>query len=89
MKRFISLILLLTIVQIGNAQKNNDYNIYLLLNSDSQQMNVIEKKINDTVHIKTFSFSKNISPDNFKYNLSVDKNGKVIKGLKRFKKNRF
>ncbi len=69
--------------QICSAQIKVDYNIYLLLNSDSKQMNVVVKKISDTVQIKTFSFSKAISAENFKYNLSIDKNGKIIKGLKK------
>lgn len=88
MKRYISLILLFAIVQICNAQVKTDYTIYLVLNSDSQQMNVAEKKINDSVKIRTYTFSKDALNAHHKYNLSVNKNGKLIKGIKQSDKNK-
>lgn len=82
MKRYLYIIVLCAIGQICNSQIKNDYNIYLFLDSEEHQMDVVEKKISDTVKIKTFSFSKEISTDNFKYILSVGKNGKITKGAK-------
>ncbi len=82
MKKYLYLIVLCAISQICNSQIKNDYDIYLFLNSEAHEMDVVEKKISDTVEVKTFSFSKDISIDNFKYILSVGKNGKIVKGVK-------
>ena len=82
MKKYLYTIVLCTIGQFCSSQIKSDYDIYLFLNSEEHQMDVVEKKISDTVEVKTFSFSKDISIDNFKYVLSVGKNGKIKKGVK-------
>ena len=80
MKKFPLIVLLfLALSQVCISQSKKTFNVYLLFNSEDQEMNVHEKKVGDSVKIKTFSFSKDLATENFKYALSVSENGKLNK----------
>jgi hypothetical protein len=44
-------------------------------------MTVVEKKVSDSVIIITFSFSKDLATENFKYALSIGDNGEIHRDL--------
>lgn len=46
-------------------------------------MRVEDKKVNDSVMIKTFNLSKNLAEENFKYELSVNDNGEINRNQKK------
>lgn len=84
MKR-LSLIILLFLAfhQIHNAQSKKKFRLYLVFNSENNEMKVEDKKVNDSVLIKTFNLSKNLATENFKYELSVDDNGEIDRNSKK------
>ncbi|MFP4844868.1 hypothetical protein [Winogradskyella sp. PE311] len=71
-------LLFLAVSQICISQTKK-FSVYLVFNSDNQEMNVVEKNVSDSVKIRTFSFSKDLATENFKYALSVGNNGKLSK----------
>lgn len=78
MKRYSLIILFfLSICHVCNSQSKKKYDLYLVFNSENNEMNVIDKKVNDSVLIKTFSISKDLAKENFKYALSVGENGEI------------
>jgi hypothetical protein len=77
-KSLILALLFLAANQISTSQSKK-FSVYLVFNSDNQEMDVVEKKVSDTVKIKTFSFSKDLATENYKYALSVGNDGKVSK----------
>lgn len=79
----LTIIFFLTLSQICYSQSKKEYNLYLVFNSNNKEVNVVERKVNDSVLIKTFSFSKDLSVENFEYELSVDDNGKINKDSNR------
>lgn len=84
MKR-LSLIILffLALCHIVNAQSKKKFNLYLVFNSENNEMRVEDKKVNDSVMIKTFNLSKNLAEENFKYELSVNDNGEINRNQKK------
>ena len=79
----LTLIFFLTLSQVCYSQSKKEYNVYLVFNSNNKEVNVVERKVNDSVLIKTFSFSKDLTVENFEYELSVDDNGKINKDSNR------
>lgn len=58
---------------------NRDYDIYLLLNSENNEMIKGEIITNDTLNFKTFRVTKKVPVENYKYKLRVNENGKLQK----------
>ncbi|MTE26303.1 hypothetical protein [Winogradskyella ouciana] len=84
MKRFsLAILLLLVFNQISNAQSKTKYNLYLVFNSENNEMHVIDKNVNDSVLIKTFKLSKDLASENFKYELLVGDDGEIDRNLEK------
>lgn len=84
MKRLSLIILLfLAFYNITNAQSKKKIHLYLVFDSENNEMRVEDKKVNDSVLIKTFNLSKHLATENFKYELSVDDNGEINRNLEK------
>ena len=79
MKSRFYLILFLAMFQLGFSQFKKKYSIYLKFDASKEQMLTSEKRMSDSIWVKTFNFSKDISSENCKYALTIDGNGKLIK----------
>lgn len=79
MKNKYYLVVFIVISQFTFAQINKKYSVYLVFNSETDQMQVSEKRMSDSIWVKTFKFIKDISTENCKPALIVDNDGKLIK----------
>lgn len=79
MKNKFFLVLFLASLQLSFSQFKKKYSIYLNFDSSKGQMIITEKKMSDSIWVKTFSFSKDVSTENCKSALTIDSNGRLIK----------
>ena len=79
MKNKIYLVLFLATFQLGFPQLKKKYSIYLNFDSSIEQMVVSEKKMSDSIWVRTYSFSKDTSDEKCKSTLQINENGELIK----------
>lgn len=79
MKSRFCIILFFGAFQLVFSQLKTKYSIYLNFDSTSNQMTVSEKKMSDSIWVRTYKFSKDISQEVCKQALTVDENGALVK----------
>jgi len=79
MKLKLPLFLFFVSIQLSFAQIKQKYSIYLSFDSSANEMIVSEKKVSDSIWVRTYEFSKDISDENCKDALWINENGEVVK----------
>jgi len=83
MKNKFFLVLLLASLQLSFSQFKKKYTIYLNFDSSKEQMITSEKKMSDSIWVKTFNFPKDVLTENCKSALTIDSTGRLIKQIDR------
>lgn len=79
MKLKFPLFFFIVLTQLMFAQLKQKYSIYLNFDSSADEMIVSEKKVSDSIWVRTYEFSKDISDENCKDALWINEKGEVVK----------
>ncbi|MCA0131539.1 hypothetical protein [Winogradskyella alexanderae] len=79
MKNSLLLVLFLVSIQLSFGQLKKKYSIFLNFDASKNEMIVSEKKMSDSIWVRTYKFSKDTSKESCKFALQINQEGELIK----------